>query len=206
VKISPAGGIQVDGSGFISVDPANLPIATAASMGIVQIGSGLTVTAGVVKSNILTVNGNSPDGTGNVTVTSSPDASKLDKVNGVAQGIRLTFTNLNSIAGGGTVAINQASSDVFAATFSSGSVSWTINGWPSSGIYAEVQVEVINGGTATHTFPGAVKWVNPDGTLTTSFSTYMTNQRGTTTFQSSGTDFVCFWTRDAGTTIYGKVL
>jgi hypothetical protein len=206
VKINPTGGLLIAGDGSVSFDYNSLPIATTSTFGIMKVGSGLNVSLGTVSSAILTVNGASPDGTGNVTVTAPSDATKLNVVNGVAQGIRMTFTNLNSIAGGGTVAIDQSASNVFAATFSSGGVTWTMSNWPASGTYGEVQIEVINGGTATHTFPGAVKWVNPDGTLTTSFSTYMTNQRGTTTFQTSGTDFVCFWTRDGGANVYAKVL
>lgn len=206
VKIDTASGLLIAGDGTLGVDFTQAPHATTSSYGVVSISDGLNVTNGIISTKLLTVNGQSPDGTGNIAVTAPPDASKLDRVNGVAQGIRLTFTNLNSVAGGTTMTLNQSNSDVFAATFSSGTVTWAFSGWPSAGIYAELMIEVINGGTATHVFPGAVNFVNPDGTTTTSFSTYMTNQRTTTNFQTSGTDFMVFWTRNGGSTIYAKVM
>lgn len=200
-------GISVAGDGTISWNPASLPIATAAVLGAIKIGAGLTAAGdGTTSANLRTVNGTLPDGLGNVVVTAPPDANKLDRINGVAQGIRLTFTDLGSIAGGGSVGVVQSSANVQAATFSTGSVTWAFSGWPASGTYAEVQFEVINGGTATHAFPVGLKWVNPDGTFTTSLSTYLTNQRGTTNFQTSGIDFCLFWTRNNGVDIYAKIL
>lgn len=198
-------GLTVAPDGTVDVDFGALPIATTILKGIMQVGLGLSVTSGVVRADLRTVNGVSPDGSGNVVVTAPPDATKLNVINGVAQGIRLTFTDLGSIAGGGTVTVNQANANVMAATFSAGSVTWALSGFVAA-TYCEVQMEIINGGTATHTFPGAVRFVKPDGTLTTSLSDYLTAQRGTTNFQTSGVDFMCFWSRDGGTTIYAKLL
>lgn len=205
VKVPASGGLTVSPDGSLAVDNSQLPIATTIAKGIMQVGAGLSVTTGVVSANLRTVNGVSPDGSGNVVVAPSPDATKLNVVNGVAQGIRLSFTDLGSIAGGGTVSVDQANANAMAATFSAGAVTWAFAGF-AGGVYCEVQMEVINGGTATHTFPAAVKFVKPDGTLTNSLSDYMTAQRGATNFQTSGVDFLCLWSRDGGTNIYAKVL
>lgn len=198
-------GISVAPDGTISVS-STLPIATTTTLGGIVVGSGLSITSGgILTANVRTVNGNAPDGSGNITVGAITDPNKLDRVSGIAQGILLTF--LSQTISTGAVTFNKTAADVNAVTFSgSGAVTWTLSGWPASGIYAELQVEVLNGSLRTHTFPAAVKWVNPDGTTTTSFSTYLTNQRGTTNFQVGGVDFVVFWTRDGGTTIYGRIM
>lgn len=195
-------GLSVAGDGTISWSALSLPIATASVLGVVKIGSGLSVTGGgVLSSNVLTVNGVSPDGSGNIATIPS-DPAKLDRVTGVATGIRFSIVSLGSI--GSTVTVTQSAGNIQNATFTGGSATWTLNGWPAA--YAEIQMKLTNGGLATHTFPAAVKFVNPDGTLTSSLATMLTNQRGTTNFQTSGVDFIMFWSDDGGTTIYSKVL
>lgn len=196
-------GLSITGGGILSA--SSVALATVSAPGIMQVGAGLAVSAGVVSATVQTVNGVSPIG-GNVTVPS--DASKLNRVSGVATGILLTFNNVGTISSGSPVTFTLTNGNVQAATFTGGTTTWTLNGWPASGTYGEIQLEVINGGLSTHTFPGTVNWVQPDGSFTTSFSAYMTAQRGTgfTNFQTSGTDFVCMWTRNGGATIYAKVM
>jgi hypothetical protein len=75
--------------------------------------------------------------------------------------------------------------------------------WPASGSLGEMLLELVNGGAYTVTWP-TINWVRPDGTVTTSIATYLTALGRT--LQSSGTDFAVLWSRDAGTTIYGKLL
>jgi len=169
----------------------------------VTVGAGLTYSGYTLTANVLTVNSISPV-SGNITIPS--DSTKLNVINGVAQGMYSTFVDNGSISSS-TITFNMANANAQAATFDgSGTITWTLAGWPTSGTYGAIQLEIINGGTMTHVFPAAVQWINPNGTTTTSFSTYMTNQRGTTNFQTTGTDFVCMWTRNNGTTIYAKVL
>ena len=67
-----------------------------------------------------------------------------------------------------------------------------------------IQIELVNGGAFTVTFP-TINWVKKDGTFTTSITTYLTDF-GRAALQTSGTDFFIVWTRDAGTTVYGKLL
>lgn len=180
-------------------------IATTTTLGVVKIGNGLSVAGdGLVTANVRTVNGAGPDVSGDIVVPS--DATKLNRVNGIATGIQLTFLDLGTQGLGASVSMSVTAANVQAATFTGGTITWTMSGW-TSGVYTECQMELINAGLATHTFPAAVLWVNPDGSTTGSFAAYIAAQRpGTSNFQSSGTDFVCFWSRDGGITVYAKVM
>lgn len=80
-----------------------------------------------------------------------------------------------------------------------GTVTLSITNWPPSGNLGELLIEGVNLGAATITWP-TIQWIKSDGSTTTTFSS------NGVTLQSSGTDWVFLWTRDAGTTIYGKVI
>lgn len=71
--------------------------------------------------------------------------------------------------------------------------------WPPSGNLGELLLELVNGASSTVTWP-TINWIKSDGTTTTTFSS------NGVTLQTSGTDWIVLWTRDAGTTIYGKVV
>ena len=203
IKVGSGLAIAGDGTLSATATPYVLPTASAGTLGGVRIGAGLTIDgSGILKTQLLTVNGQSPDLSGNIAVAS--DSTKLDKVNGVATGMSWTLLNLGTKASGSIVGVGAASANVQIATFTGGTVTWTFT-WPGAG-YSEVQFKLVNGGLATHTFPPAVKFINPDGSLTTSLATVLSNQRGTTNFQTSGPDFVVFFTDDNGTTVYCKVM
>lgn len=80
-----------------------------------------------------------------------------------------------------------------------GTVSLTVSNWPASGVLGELLIEGINLGGATITWP-TVNWIKSDGTTTTTFAS------NGVTLQATGTDWVFLWTRDAGTTVYGKIV
>lgn len=80
-----------------------------------------------------------------------------------------------------------------------GAQTLSITNWPPSGNLGTLMIEGVNLGAATITWP-TINWVKTDGTTTTTFS-----QNGVT-LQTSGIDWIVLWTRDAGTTIYGKVI
>ncbi len=80
-----------------------------------------------------------------------------------------------------------------------GSVTLSVSNWPASGVLGELLIEGINLGGATITWP-TVNWIKSDGTTTTTFAS------NGVTLQASGTDWVFLWTRDAGTTVYGKIV
>ena len=86
---------------------------------------------------------------------------------------------------------------------STGAQTLTITGWPTSGVHGELMIEGVNLGASTITWP-AINWVKPDGTFTTSVSTYLASKG--VTLQSSGIDWLVLWTRDGGTTIYGAII
>lgn len=80
-----------------------------------------------------------------------------------------------------------------------GTVTLTITNWPPSGNLGELFIEGVNLGAATITWP-TINWITSNGVTTTNFAL------NGVTLQTSGTDWVLLWTRDAGTTIYGKVV
>lgn len=84
-----------------------------------------------------------------------------------------------------------------------GTVTLTVANWPPTGNLGQILIEGVNLGAATITWP-TVNWIQPSGVTTTSISTYLSALGRT--LQSSGTDFALLWTRDAGTTLYGKLL
>ena len=80
-----------------------------------------------------------------------------------------------------------------------GAQTLSITNWPPTGNLGELLIEGVNLGAATITWP-TINWIKSDGTTTTTFSS------NGVTLQSSGIDWVVLWTRDAGTTIYGKII
>lgn len=79
-----------------------------------------------------------------------------------------------------------------------GSVSLTVSNWPPAGAMGELLIEGINLVGATINW-GSINWVKNDGTTTVVFS-----DLGITL--TSVRDWILLWTRDGGTTVYGKVL
>lgn len=80
-----------------------------------------------------------------------------------------------------------------------GALTIAANAWPPTGNNGTILLELTNGGAFAITWP-TINWIKSDGTTTTTFSNLGL------TLQASGTDFILLWTRDAGTTIYGKVV
>ena len=80
-----------------------------------------------------------------------------------------------------------------------GTVTLTVTNWPPSGNLGELFIEGVNLGAATITWP-SINWITSTGATTTTFAL------NGVILQTSGTDWVLLWTRDAGTTIYGKVV
>jgi hypothetical protein len=79
----------------------------------------------------------------------------------------------------------------------SGTVTLSVTNWPPSGNLGELFIEGINLGAATITWP-TINWITVTGVTTTTFGS------NGVTLQTSGTDWFLLWTRDGGTTIYGK--
>jgi len=86
-----------------------------------------------------------------------------------------------------------------------GSHTIAFSNWPPTGNLGMLLLILTNGAAYTITWP-TVNWIKPDGTTTTSISTYLAANTGRTALQTSGVDQIMFWTRDAGTTVYGKLV
>lgn len=98
----------------------------------------------------------------------------------------------------GTVTFNVTTSS-YQRLQVGGALSITTSGWPTSNTYGELMLELVNGASAAITWP-SINWIRGDGTVTTTFST------NGVSLQASGTDFISLWTRNGGTTIYGKII
>lgn len=73
-------------------------------------------------------------------------------------------------------------------------------GWPAAGNLGSILVELVNGKAFAVTFPPGVRWIKSDGSFTNDFATLGQP------LQTAGTDWLMFWTRDAGATVWGKVI
>ncbi len=120
---------------------------------------------------------------------------------GLLKRVMLQDTGWNYFNSGTTNALDftKGSHQHWAPTASS-NPTLTISNWPPSGAMGELLIEGVNLGAAgTIAFPTA-NWFKSDGTFAASPSA------AGVTLQTSGTDFILFWTRDAGTTLYAKVI
>lgn len=89
-----------------------------------------------------------------------------------------------------------------------GNFTWSLTNFPPTGNAGYMMIEAVNWGGRTITFP-TVNWILPNGTTSTSFSTYLTAVAaagGRSALNAAGTDFFIVWTRDAGATFYGKLV
>ena len=80
-----------------------------------------------------------------------------------------------------------------------GALTIAVTGFPPTGIFTEMVVMLVNGGSATITWP-TINWVTSDGSTTTTFSL------NEIILQVVGTDWVMLWSLDGGTTVFGRVI
>ena len=123
--------------------------------------------------------------------TSNRDAGGFDLNNLGA--MDWDVTNKGSVSSG-TVTFS-ASVDMKQKLTVTGGLTIAFDSWPASG-YGEVEVMLVNGGSATVTH-ATVNWAVGDGTTSTTFS-----DTGIT-LATSGTNHLIVWTTDGGTTLYG---
>jgi hypothetical protein len=110
---------------------------------------------------------------------------------------KVTFLDKGSFASGtAAITVSDAGHQKITAT---GNITLSLAGWDTSGNTDELLIECVNFGGKTIAFP-TINWVKSDGSFTTTFAS------NGVTLQSAGTDFILVWTRDSGTTIYGKVV
>lgn len=104
-----------------------------------------------------------------------------------------------------TVTFDYSAGSVQTYTATGSTVTWAFSNWPPTGNEGYLLIRGTNMGAYTHSISG-ITWLKPDGTTTTSVATYLAANTGRTAFQTSGVDQVLLWTRDSGTTIYGKLV
>ena len=104
-----------------------------------------------------------------------------------------------------TVTFDYSAGSVQTYTATGSTVTWATSNWPPTGNLGELLIIGTNMGAYTHSISG-ITWIKPDGTTTTSIATYLAAITGRTAFQTSGIDQILLWSRDAGTTIYGKLI
>jgi hypothetical protein len=104
------------------------------------------------------------------------------------------FNNKGSISGAASINVQDGALQRITCT---GPVAVTVSGWHASGTFSELMLEV--DGAANLTAITGVKWIKADGTLTTDIT-----QNGVTRQSSGNIDFALLWSRDGGSTVYGK--
>lgn len=123
----------------------------------------------------------------------------VDGVDGVDGADAVTIFTSKGSQSGGTQVFDLNTCDMWGMTVA-GSLTVSITNWPASGILGELCLELVNAGAHVITWPAGIRWVKADGSFTTDFAT------SGQTLQSAGTDFILFWTRDGGSTVWAKVL
>lgn len=139
-----------------------------------------------------------------VTLT-SPGTNQLLVYNGTkwVNGTATPSALVISMVDKGTVTTGTVTFAVSASSYQrlqvGGALTIATSGWAATGTYSEIILEVVNAGAFTVNWP-SINWIRPDGSTVTTFS-----QNGYT-LQTAGTDFITLWSRNAGTTIYGKII
>lgn len=106
--------------------------------------------------------------------------------------------------GSGTVTFDYSAGTLQTWT-NGGAHTVAIINWPTTGSEGVLQLIGTNLAAYAITWP-TINWVKPDGTTTTSIATYLTANGVRAALQISGVDQIMLWTRDAGATIYGKLI
>lgn len=99
------------------------------------------------------------------------DSEKLTKAGGIYQNLAAVRTDKGTVSTG-TVTFNLADGNVQRLQVG-GALTIALSGWPTAGNHAAIKLNIVNGGSATITWP-AIQWIQ-DGTSTTNISTYLSN-------------------------------
>lgn len=115
---------------------------------------------------------------------------------GTASVVSIAQTNKGTV-NSGTVTFDVSVSSKQKLTIG-GALTVALTGWPASGNYGEVEIELVNAGTNV-TWP-TVRWLVGDGTNSTTFAAMGV------TLASAGTNWVNLWSTTGGTTLWGKAV
>jgi hypothetical protein len=166
--------IDIDGVGAVAVTDAT---ATALAAGALVAGTLVTATYDGTQFRVV--------GAGNLDLAG---ASALN-----IGGTTFDTTDKGSV-GSGTVTFT-VSDDAKQKLTVTGALTIAFSGWPTTGNYAEVEIELVNGSTNV-TFP-TINWTVGDGTTSTTFAATGI------TLAATGTNHIIVWSTDGGTTLYG---
>ena len=207
------GSVTIDGvtpTGYRTITSAHTTGATVRYLIISsdssqwEVGEGIWTSSGTSLSRV-TVFASSNSGSlvsfsgGTKTVVTLPTAQDID----IGSGVFLDKGNSSTTTQ--TFAYTSGSHQKVTAT---GNHTYGFSNWPATGSTGMILLELVNYGAFTITGPTAT-YIKPDGTTTSSLATYFTALAavgGPSGFQSAGTTWMVYWTRDNGTTVYGKIL
>lgn len=138
-----------------------------------------------------------PIGANAYVLTSNGTTAAWAAVPGAVPQSTYTWINKGTVSSGTiTFSLNDASTQRVQI---GGAVSIATSNWAASGTFQQLIIELVNGGSAAITWP-TIYWILPDGTTTTVFAS------NGVSLQVTGTDWVTLWTRDNGSTIWGKII
>jgi hypothetical protein len=195
-------GASVDGEIALYDSTTGKVLKRATTTGLLKGTSGV-ISAAVSGTDIKTINSTSLLGSGDITVavtgantfTGDQTGGDNDLVQWMLKDVGAVYLDKGTINSGTvTFAYTDGSHQRLQV---GGALTIATSAWPPTGNNGSMMIELVNGGATTITWP-TINWIKSDGTTTTTFSA------NGVTLQSSGTDFCVLWTRDAGTTIYGK--
>ena len=114
-----------------------------------------------------------------------------------------SYTQYTQPTTSGSISLSFATAHVHRIT-PTANISLSFTGWHSNGYHCVMKVNIVNGGLYTITFP-SIQWIKRDGSVTTTFSSYLTDI-GRSSLQTSGIDEFLIWTDSGGSTLRGKIL
>lgn len=160
-------------------------------------------------TNIKTINGLSPLGSGDISVATLTSnvftGNQVFNDNTISRAIikDCGYTFLDKGDSGTTTQILDYTAGQCQKLTVTGAHTISTSNWPPSGTLGEMLLELVNGASATVTFALAgttMNWVKSDGSYSTTFA------GSGVTLQAAGTDWLYMWSRDGGVTVQIKVL
>ncbi|SRR6266576_893444 len=104
----------------------------------------------------------------------------------------------NGTATSGTVTLNRSNGTKQKLTVG-GNITIAYTGF-TPGKYSELELQLVNGGAFTVTWPATVKWLVGDGTSSNTFANMLV------TLQAASSNWILTWSEDGGTTVWGKAI